>query len=154
MVRILSRCIHLSDHHTVHYYFFNWSMVDLQCYLGCRCIARWFSCTYTSLLYIVVCICWASLVAQLVKNLPAMQETPVWFLGWEDPLEKGWLPTPVFCLEEFHGQGIHGVANSQTQLSNFPFQCLYANPKLLVCATPPFPFGNPKLIFCICGSIS
>ena len=33
---------------------------------------------------------WASLVAQLVKNPPAMQETPVWFLGWEDPLEKGY----------------------------------------------------------------
>ena len=32
---------------------------------------------------------WASLVAQTVKNLPAMQETPVWFLDWEDPLEKG-----------------------------------------------------------------
>ena len=31
----------------------------------------------------------ASLIAQLVKNLPAMQETPVWLLGWEDPLEKG-----------------------------------------------------------------
>ena len=31
----------------------------------------------------------ASLVAQLVKNPPAVQETPVWFLGWEDPLEKG-----------------------------------------------------------------
>ena len=31
----------------------------------------------------------ASLVAQLVKNLPAMQETWVWSLGWEDPLEKG-----------------------------------------------------------------
>ena len=30
----------------------------------------------------------ASLVAQLVKNPPAMQETPVRFLGWEDPLEK------------------------------------------------------------------
>ena len=30
-----------------------------------------------------------SLIAQLVKNLPAMQETPVLFLGWEDPLEKG-----------------------------------------------------------------
>ena len=30
----------------------------------------------------------ASLVAQLVKNLPAMQETWVWFLGQEDPLEK------------------------------------------------------------------
>ena len=31
----------------------------------------------------------ASLIAQLVKNSPAMQETPVQFLGWEDPLEKG-----------------------------------------------------------------
>ena len=31
---------------------------------------------------------WASLVAQLVKNLPAVQETIVQFLGWEDPLEK------------------------------------------------------------------
>jgi len=31
----------------------------------------------------------ASLVAQLVKNLPAMQEIPVRFLGWEDTLEKG-----------------------------------------------------------------
>ena len=30
-----------------------------------------------------------SLVAQMVKNLPAMQETEVWSLGWEDPLEKG-----------------------------------------------------------------
>ena len=33
--------------------------------------------------------CWASLVVQLVKNLPAMQETWVRSLGWEDPLEKG-----------------------------------------------------------------
>ena len=32
---------------------------------------------------------WASLVAQLVKNLPAMWETWVPSLGWEDPLEKG-----------------------------------------------------------------
>ena len=32
---------------------------------------------------------YASLIAQLVKNLPAMQETPVQSLGWEDPLEKG-----------------------------------------------------------------
>ena len=32
---------------------------------------------------------WASLVAQLVKNLSAMKETPVQFLGWKDPLEKG-----------------------------------------------------------------
>ena len=32
---------------------------------------------------------WASLVAKLVKNPPAMQETPVQLLRWEDPLEKG-----------------------------------------------------------------
>ena len=32
---------------------------------------------------------WVSLVAQLVKNPPTMQETLVGFLGWEDPLEKG-----------------------------------------------------------------
>ena len=32
---------------------------------------------------------WASLVAQLVKNPPAMRETWVLSLGWEDPLEKG-----------------------------------------------------------------
>ena len=38
----------------------------------------------------------ASLIAQLVKNPPAMQENPVQFLGQEDLLEKGRLPTPVF----------------------------------------------------------
>ena len=32
---------------------------------------------------------WASLITQVVKNLPAMQKTTVQFLGWEDPLEKG-----------------------------------------------------------------
>ena len=36
-----------------------------------------------------VSVIWASPVAQLVKNLPAMQETWVRSLGWEDPLEKG-----------------------------------------------------------------
>ena len=35
------------------------------------------------------CIIWASLIAQLVKNPPAMQKTLVQFLGQEDPLEKG-----------------------------------------------------------------
>ena len=32
---------------------------------------------------------WASLIAQSVKNTPAVQETLVRFLGWEEPLEKG-----------------------------------------------------------------
>ena len=43
-------------------------------------------------------------MAQTVKNLPAMQETWVQSLGWEDQLEKEWLPIPVFLSEEFHGQ--------------------------------------------------
>ena len=45
---------------------------------------------------------WASLVAQLVKNQPAMRETWVWSLSWEDALEKG-MATPVFWPGEFHG---------------------------------------------------
>ena len=45
-----------------------------------------------------------SLVVQTVKNPPAMRETRVWSLGREDPLEKEWLPTPVFLPGEFHGQ--------------------------------------------------
>ena len=39
---------------------------------------------------------WASLVAQVEKNVPAMQETPVRFLGREDHWRRDRLPTPVF----------------------------------------------------------
>ena len=46
----------------------------------------------------------ASLVAQTVKNLPAMQETWVRSLGWEDLLEKG-MATHCSILGEAHGQG-------------------------------------------------
>ena len=45
----------------------------------------------------------ASLIAQLAKNPPAMQETWVWSLGWEDPLEKGKATHSVFWPGEFHG---------------------------------------------------
>ena len=45
----------------------------------------------------------ASLVSQLVKNLPAMRKTWVRSLGWEDPLEKRKATTPVFWPGEFHG---------------------------------------------------
>ena len=40
----------------------------------------------------------------MVKILPAMQEMWVRSLGQEDPLEREWLPTPVFLPGEFHGQ--------------------------------------------------
>ena len=44
-------------------------------------------------------------MAQLVKNPPAMQETWVQSLGWEDPLQKGMVTHPVFWPGEFRGQG-------------------------------------------------
>ena len=47
---------------------------------------------------------WASLVAQLVKNPPAVWETWVRSLAWEDPLEKEMQPTPVLLPGKFHGQ--------------------------------------------------
>ena len=57
----------------------------------------------------------ANLGAQLVKNLPVMQETWVRSLCWEDPLEKGsHLENSMDCI-------VHGVANSPTRLSNFHF---------------------------------
>ena len=46
---------------------------------------------------------WASLVAQLVKNPPAMWEAWVWSLGWEDPLEKGKATHSRFWPGKFHG---------------------------------------------------
>ena len=55
---------------------------------------------------IEVLFCLASLVAQMVKNLPAMQETWVRSLGWEDPLEKEMathfciLAWEILCTEE------------------------------------------------------
>ena len=50
---------------------------------------------------------WASLVAQLVKNPPAMWETWVWSWVGKIPWRRERLPTPVFWPEEFHG--VHGV---------------------------------------------
>ena len=47
---------------------------------------------------------WASLVAQTVKNPPAMQETWVRSLGWEDRWRTAWQPTPVFLPGESYGQ--------------------------------------------------
>ena len=63
---------------------------------------------------------WASLVAQLVKNTPAMQETWVQSLGWEDPLAKG-KATHSSILAWRIPWTVHGVTKSRTQLSNFHF---------------------------------
>ena len=44
-------------------------------------------------------------MAYVVKNPPAVKETWVPSLAWEDPLEKGMATIPVFWPGEFHGQG-------------------------------------------------
>ena len=55
---------------------------------------------------------WASLVAQLVKNLPAMWETWVRSLGWKIPWRRERLPTPGCWPGEFHGLIVHRVTKS------------------------------------------
>jgi len=66
----------------------------------------------------------ASLVAQLVKNLSAMQETWVRSLGWEDPLKEGIATHPsilAWRIPTDRGAWqvtVHRVAKSWTQLSN------------------------------------
>ena len=63
---------------------------------------------------------WASFVAQLVKNPPAMMETWVQSLGWEDPLEKGKGYPLQYCgLENSMDCIVHGVTKSQARLSDF-----------------------------------
>ena len=56
----------------------------------------------------------AFLLAQLVKNLPAMQETPIRFLGQEDLLERDKLPTPVFLGFPCGSAGKESAAMWQT----------------------------------------
>ena len=69
----------------------------------------------------------ASLVAQRLKRLPAMQETQVRSLGWEDPLEKEMAThSSILGLEnpmdrEAWWATVHGVAKSRTRLSNFTY---------------------------------
>ena len=81
----------------------------------------------------------ASLVAQMVKNLPAMWETWVWSLGWEDPLEKGTathstiLAWRIPWIEEPDRLTVHGVAKSPTPVSNF--HCSFSTNNLRIKAT-------------------
>ena len=66
----------------------------------------------------------------MVKNVPIMQETQVWFLGREDPLEEGNGNSLQYsCLENSMDRGacqatVHGITKSRTRLSNFHFQKL------------------------------
>ena len=89
-------------------------------------------------------IYWAltSLVAQMVKRLPAMQETWVQSLGWEDALEKemtthsSTLAWKIPWTEEPGKLQSYGVAKSWTQLNNFTFTFFhYARALLIINST-------------------
>ena len=73
------------------------------------------------IVYVVYCCSRASLGAQMVKNLPAMQETRVWPLGQEDPLEKG-MATHSSTLAwriPWTEAAVHGVTTEWLTLSLF-----------------------------------
>ena len=66
---------------------------------------------------------WASLVAQTVKNPPAMRETWVQSLSWEDPLEEGMathtsIPAWRIPMDRGAWAIVHGVAKNPTRLSD------------------------------------
>ena len=72
-------------------------------YIWCKllpCIIHSSTLTHSSI-YVFI---WASLVAQLVKDPPAMQETWVWSLVWEDPLEEGTATPSSILVWRIHGQ--------------------------------------------------
>ena len=96
---------------------------------------------------------WASLVAQMVRRLPAMRETWVWSLGWEDPLKKEmatqsstlawripWMEEPG-GLQSWgrkacrHGHNI--PINSRPSIHKFSFQAFPHSP-------PPFGTQSPR----------
>ena len=79
---------------------------------------------------------WASLVAQLIKNLPATGGTWVWSLGWEDPWRRERLSTPVFWPAEFHGLYRPWGSQSQTRLSDFHFPQYFQ--QLIILINMPF----------------
>ena len=58
------------------------------------------------------------MVTQLVKNLPVMQETPVKFLGQEDPLEKGKATIPIFMGFLGVSYGKEPACNATCKLEN------------------------------------
>ena len=70
---------------------------------------------------------WASLVAQLIKIPPAMRETWVRSGVGKIPWIREGLPTPVFWPGEFQDCIAHGVAKSQTGLSDFHFHLVLNN---------------------------
>ena len=91
----------------------------------------------------------ASLAAQLVKNLPAMWETWVWSLGWEDsPGEGKGCPLHYSGLENYTDCIAHGEAKSWTRLSHFHFQ-IWKYRYIQRCSYKEGGHGNPLQYSCL-----
>ena len=75
---------------------------------------------------------WASLVAQLVKNPPAMRETWVQSLGREDPRRRKWQPTPVFLPGESHGRrslvGNNSQGHKESDVTEVTWHSMHISP--------------------------
>ena len=76
---------------------------------------------YFLIYYVLSFLQRASLVAQTVKNVPAVQETWIQSLHREDPLENS-LPTTVILPGEFHGQPMAGYSAQDHEESDTPEQ--------------------------------
>ena len=164
---------------------FNWSIVDLQYHVSFRYTAQWFSYIYVHtlcqylfpcsltyykvlsiILHVIVGPCWLSVlyiaVAQLVKNLPAMQETWVWSMDQEDILEKemATYSSPLaWGIPWTEEPGRLQSMGSQSQIWLCDWLWLFTfhisvNPKLLINASLSISFDKQKFVFYVCGSIS
>ena len=103
---------------------FNLRKIALQCCVGFCRPTTWISHNYTY----VFSLLRVFLVAQRVKRLPAMQETRVRSLGWEDPRRRQWQPTPELLPGKSHGQrSLVGYSpwdckeSDMTEQHHFPF---------------------------------
>ena len=113
---------------------------------------------YSRSLFVIYFIFMASLVVQLIKNPPAMQETWVQSLDWEDPLEKG--EVTHSSISAWRSPWIQSMdsTKSWTRLSDFHFHFIFI--VVCMCQLPfpslYFPFSpcNHKFVFYICDSIS
>ena len=109
------------------------------------------STSYLSVI-IILMIVGLPLVAQMVKRLPTMWETWVQTLGWEDPLEKEMathssiLAWKIPWTEEPGGLTVHGVAESQTWLSNFTF-FLFIILMIMIVLGCVFVVGRPRALW-------
>ena len=91
------------------------------------------------------------MVAQMIKNLPAMRETWVQSLGQKDQEGNGY-PLQYSCLENFMDRGawwatVHGVAKSQTQLSDFHFH-MVLNVNWTDCGDRTAAYTNTESLCC------